>query len=70
MRMIERRFGAHTHELVRTDFDDRNAGIVVKVRNDVIGHGIHLGSQWSGRNQQDRGNVEMPRTILAGLVDS
>src|SRR6202048_4607878 len=33
MRMIERRVGADTHELLRADLDDRNAGIVVKVRN-------------------------------------
>ena len=38
MRMIERRIGAHTHELLRTDLDDRDAGVIVKVRNDVIGH--------------------------------
>src|SRR5216684_8267950 len=43
MRMIERRIGAHTHELLRADLDDGNPGIVVEVRNDMIGHCIHLG---------------------------
>ena len=43
MRVIERRIGAHTHELLRTDLNERNAGIIVKVRNDMIGHSIHLG---------------------------
>jgi len=38
MRMVERRIGADTHELLRADFDDGNAGIVVEVRNDRIGH--------------------------------
>jgi hypothetical protein len=43
MRVIERRIGAHAHELLRTDLNERNAGIIVKVRNDMIGHSIHLG---------------------------
>src|SRR5450759_1850844 len=42
MGMIERRVGAHAHELLRADLNDRNAGIVVKVRNDMVGHNIHL----------------------------
>jgi len=42
MRVIERRICAHTHELLGADLDDRDAGIVVKVRNDMIGHNIHL----------------------------
>src|SRR5260221_1833471 len=42
MGMIERRIGAHAHELLRTNFNDRNASIVVKVRNDMVGHNIHL----------------------------
>jgi hypothetical protein len=45
MRVIERRIGAHAHELLGTDLDERNADIIVKVRNDVIGHNIHPGSQ-------------------------
>jgi hypothetical protein len=40
--MIERRIGAHAHELLRTDLDDGHAGIVVEVRNDMIGHSSHL----------------------------
>jgi hypothetical protein len=43
MRVIERRIGAHTHEFLRADLNDRNTGIIVKVRNDMIGHSIHLG---------------------------
>ena len=43
MRMIERRVGADAHEFLRADLDDGNAGIVVKVRYDMIGHRIHLG---------------------------
>src|ERR1700716_2430515 len=43
MRVIERRIGAHAHEFLRADLNERNAGIIVKVRNDMIGHSIHLG---------------------------
>ena len=45
MRMIERRVGADAHEFLRADLDDGHAGIVMEVRNDVIGHNIHLGWQ-------------------------
>jgi hypothetical protein len=38
MGMIERRIGADAHELLRADLDDGNSGIVVEVRNDIIGH--------------------------------
>lgn len=38
MRMIHRRPGAHAHEFLGTDLDNRNAGIIVEVRNNVIGH--------------------------------
>src|SRR5450759_235713 len=68
MGMIERRIGAHAHELLRADLNDRNAGIVVKVRNDMVGHNIHLEWQRGGRNQQDA--TGMLRTIRAGIVDS
>src|SRR5271167_2059397 len=52
MRMIERRIGADAHEFLRADLDDRNAGIIMEVRNDVIGH---LYSPWMATetNQQD-----------------
>jgi hypothetical protein len=43
MRVIERRIGADTHELLRADLDDRNAGVIVKMGDDMIGHRIHLG---------------------------
>jgi hypothetical protein len=42
----------------------------VKVRNDMIGHSIHLGQQRRRTQSTGRGSVEMPRTILAGAVDS
>jgi hypothetical protein len=38
VRVIERRIGAYAHEFLRSDLDDRNPGVIVKVRNDVIGH--------------------------------
>jgi hypothetical protein len=68
--MIERRVGAHAHEFLRADLDYRNPGIIVKVRNDMIGHSIHLGQQQRQTQINGRGRVEMPRTILAGAVDS
>jgi len=42
MWVIERRVGADAHEFLRADLNDGNAGIVVKVRDDMIGHQIHL----------------------------
>src|SRR6266404_1383140 len=42
MRVIERRIGAHAHEFLRADLDHRDAGIIVEVRDDMIGHYIHL----------------------------
>jgi hypothetical protein len=41
--MIERRIGANAHEFLRADLNDGDAGIVVKVWNNMIGHRIHLG---------------------------
>src|SRR5258707_5895635 len=38
MRMVERRVGAHAHELLRADLDYRDAGVVVEVRDDMVGH--------------------------------
>ncbi len=38
MRMIEWRQFAFAHELPRPDLDDRDAGRVVEVRNDPLGH--------------------------------
>src|SRR5207247_8881814 len=46
MGVIERRIGAHAHEFLRADLDDGDAGIVVKMGNDMVGHSIHLGQQW------------------------
>src|ERR1700757_3132297 len=39
--MIERRIGADAHEFLRADLDDGNTGIVVEVRNDIIGHRLY-----------------------------
>ena len=38
VRVIERRHGADAHELLGADIDDRNAEVVMEVRNDCIGH--------------------------------
>jgi hypothetical protein len=42
MGVVERRIGADAHEFLRSDLDHRNPGVIVEVRNDVVGHGIHL----------------------------
>jgi hypothetical protein len=38
VRMIEWRFRAHAHEFARTNFDLRQARVVVKMRNDMVRH--------------------------------
>src|SRR5205085_7704611 len=62
MRMIERRVGAHAHEFLRTDLDDRNSGIVMEVRDNIIGHRIHLEWRWrrtqSNSHANSRGNLK------------
>jgi hypothetical protein len=45
MRVVERRIGAHAHELLRADLNNGNAGIVMKVRDDMVRHRIHLEQQ-------------------------
>jgi hypothetical protein len=45
MRMIEWRIGAHAHEFLRADFDYRDSGVVVEMRDDMVGHQLHLGWQ-------------------------
>ena len=40
MWMIERRSGADAHKFSGTDFDHRHAGIIVKMGNDVVHHGV------------------------------
>src|SRR5438105_1548910 len=42
MGMIERRLGADAHELARADLDHCDARVIVKVRNDVLGHDFAL----------------------------
>src|ERR1700761_2661556 len=42
VRVVEGWVGAHAHEFLRADLDDGDAGIVVKVGDDMIGHRIHL----------------------------
>src|SRR5882757_3310815 len=70
VRVVERRVGAHAHELLRADLDHRDAGIVMEVRHDVVGHILTL----DGNNGRTRAaacsTVKMPRTILAGTFDS
>ena len=39
MRVVEGRLGADAHEFLHADLDQRDAGIVVKMRDDVLGHG-------------------------------
>jgi hypothetical protein len=58
MWMIERRIGAHAHEFLRADLDDGNPGIVVEVRNDIIGHRGHLAWQWQRTQSNWRGNLK------------
>ena len=48
MGVVERWIGAHAHEFLRADLDDGDAGIVVKMGNDMVGHRIHLGQQRAG----------------------
>lgn len=36
--VVERRPCPHAHEFARTDLDDRDAGVVLEVRNDVLRH--------------------------------
>lgn len=38
MRMVEGRPCADAHEFLGSDLDHRNTGIVLEMRNDVIGH--------------------------------
>jgi hypothetical protein len=40
VRMVERWCRAHAHECLGANFDDRDAGIVVKVGNDFIAHRV------------------------------
>jgi hypothetical protein len=68
--MIERGIGAHAHEFLRADLNDGNAGIVVKVRNDMIGHLIHPEWQWRRTQSTGRGRLEMPRVTPSGVIDS
>jgi hypothetical protein len=70
MRMVERRIGAHAHELLRADLDYRDAGVVVKVRDDMVGHLVSPWIAMTGGRNQHGARPEMPRTILTGSVDS
>jgi hypothetical protein len=44
---------------VRTDLDDGNPGIIVEVRNDVIGHTVHLDTMQA--QSYATSTVTMPR---------
>jgi len=43
VRMIERRRRADAHEFLGADLDHGDTGIVVEMRNDVVGHFCSLG---------------------------
>src|ERR1700761_6448235 len=43
VRVVERWIGADAHEFLRSDLDHRDAGVIMEVRNNVVGHRIHLG---------------------------
>ena len=71
MRMVEGRIGAHAHELTRADLNDGNTGIVMEMRDDMIGHRIHLwnatiADEVNTAAAQSTGNM----TILADAIDS
>jgi hypothetical protein len=69
--MVERRVGADAHEFLRSDLDDGNAGIVVEVRNDVVGHKLFtLGGNRDSAQSTRCGKKLLPRTIVAGADDS
>ena len=52
VRMVERRVGAHAHELLRSDLDHRDTGIVMEVWDNVVGHILTLVVTMGRRNQQ------------------
>src|SRR6185295_19879116 len=54
VRVVEWRIGADAHELLRADLDDRHACIIVKVRNDVVGHVFTLPSAYANSTQSSR----------------
>src|SRR3954454_1021941 len=54
VRMVERRVGAHAHELLRADLDYRDAGVVVEVRDDMVGHLVFTLDGNDGRTQSTR----------------
>jgi len=41
MRMVLWRQRTYAHEILGTDLDDRNAGLVVEMRNDFVRHRGH-----------------------------
>src|SRR6476619_721002 len=53
VRMVERRIGAHAHELLRADLDYRDAGVVVEMRDDMVRHSFTWDSS-DGRTQSTR----------------
>src|SRR6185437_318547 len=57
VRVIERRVGADAHELPRADLDDRDADIIVEVRNRMVGHQFHLEQQWTNEIAQQAENA-------------
>src|SRR5262245_1272344 len=58
VRMVERRVGGDAHEFLRSDLDHRNAGIVVEMRDDMVGHELFtLGSDGGKPQSQRYGNM-------------
>src|SRR4051812_21945879 len=48
--MVERRLGAHAHEFMRADLDDRHAKVIMEVRDDVFRHWeAPVESAWTGK---------------------
>ena len=65
VRMVERRVAADAHELLRADLDDGNSGIVVEVRDDMIGHRLT-----SGREQQTTTPIPGSATGKRGTIET
>src|ERR1700737_5648090 len=67
---MERGMGADAHELLGADLGERHAGIVVKNRNEIIRHDLHLWSRWDTEAISSRSRRRTRHTILAGGIDS
>src|SRR3984957_10085185 len=63
VRMIEWRHGADAHKFLGADLDDRNAEVIVKMRNDRVGH---AGIRFAGRHHSggDYGFLAASRPLI------